>query len=56
MTKRKERRPKWRPHFKVGHRWLSLDSPLFYKKQAAANWAGRFYLVLRWTIKREAGR
>jgi len=41
---------KFRPYFRVGHKWQHLDSPTFDKRFQAANYAGRFYLVLKWKI------
>jgi hypothetical protein len=41
---------KYRPYFLVGRKWKHLDSPKFYRREAAANYAGKFYLVLRWKI------
>ena len=49
------RKPKFRPYFLVGRKWKHLDSPLFYRRETAANYAGNFYIVLRWKVMREIG-
>jgi hypothetical protein len=41
---------KFRPYFRVGRQWKHLDSPKFNRAECAADYAGRFYLVLRWKI------
>lgn len=40
----------YRPYFRVGRSWQHLDAPKFRYKRHAADYAGRFYLVLRWKI------
>ncbi len=45
----------YRPYFRVGRWWKHLDSPKFRYKRQAADYAGRFYLVLRWKILKVRG-
>ncbi len=47
-----KRRYKYRPYFRVGSQWQHLDSPKFDSARAAADWAGRYYLVLKWKINK----
>lgn len=42
----------YQSYFKVGKKWQHLDSPIFHKAAAAADYAGRFYLTLKWKILR----
>ncbi len=53
MTMRARGRKVYRPYFLVGRKWRHLDSPTFHKRECAADYAGRFYLAFRWTIRVE---